>query len=143
MPKILETYAYAISYSPLIDEPDPLKHISSNEIPVIYAVAPSYATLPSEIARELKKSAGENNICIYIPGRAFDARGVRHGRGKGWYDRLLSELPQKWLRIGFCFKNQFSDSPLTKQLWDQTMDWVCVTDRDGVCWYETKARTQS
>ncbi|MGN1256794.1 MAG: 5-formyltetrahydrofolate cyclo-ligase [Bacteroidaceae bacterium] len=41
-----------------------------------------------------------------IPGMAFDDQGHRLGRGKGYYDRLLTRLPQAH-RWGICFDFQF------------------------------------
>lgn len=41
-----------------------------------------------------------------IPGMAFDQRGNRLGRGKGYYDRFLSKLPTHIYKIGVCFDFQ-------------------------------------
>lgn len=41
-----------------------------------------------------------------VPGMAFDATGHRLGRGKGYYDRLLPQLPQTY-KIGVCYPFQF------------------------------------
>lgn len=131
---------YAIIYSPMGDEPDPNIVATSKNADVIYTVPPTYKSDPAQIAEEIKRIVGDKKIYIYIPGRTFDKYGVRHGRGKGWYDRLLPLLPKEWVRIGVCFGHQLSETPITKQPWDQLMDHVCVVSGDTVCWYKTNAR---
>jgi 5-formyltetrahydrofolate cyclo-ligase len=45
-----------------------------------------------------------------VPGMAFDRKGHRLGRGKGYYDRLFSTmLPQKPFKIGLAFPFQIVD----------------------------------
>ncbi len=43
-----------------------------------------------------------------VPGMAFDRDGHRLGRGKGYYDRFLPQLPQAY-KIGICFRSQLLD----------------------------------
>jgi len=40
---------------------------------------------------------------VLAPGMAFDARGVRLGRGKGFFDRLLVDRTTEWMVCGVCF----------------------------------------
>ena len=42
---------------------------------------------------------------VIVPGRAFDAQGHRLGRGRGFYDRLLPQLPHA-TKAGVCFDCQ-------------------------------------
>lgn len=63
---------------------------------------------------------------IVIPGLAFDRKGNRMGRGKGYYDRMLTEITAT--KIGLCFDFQLVDEVPTESF-DQTMD-VIVTDHE-------------
>jgi len=56
-----------------------------------------------------------------IPALAFDKQGVRLGRGKGFYDRLLPKI--KAPKAGICFDFQFVEK-LPADSWDIKMDWV-------------------
>ena len=57
----------------------------------------------------------------FIPGLAFDSRGWRLGRGKGFYDRLLAKLDG--VRFGVAFNHQWLESVPHETL-DQKMDWI-------------------
>ena len=48
---------------------------------------------------------------VIVPGRAFDRRGARLGRGKGFYDALLGRLRPDARRatIGVCLREQLVD----------------------------------
>ncbi len=48
-----------------------------------------------------------------IPGVAFDRRGNRLGRGKGYYDRLLPFLVGTY-KLGICFPYQLLESVPTE-----------------------------
>lgn len=43
---------------------------------------------------------------ILVPGVAFTAGGLRCGRGGGFYDRLLANLPASACKVGVCFAEQ-------------------------------------
>ena len=44
---------------------------------------------------------------VLVPGVAFDLRGNRLGRGKGYYDRLLAEV--RGVKCGIAFEEQLAD----------------------------------
>ena len=49
-----------------------------------------------------------------VPGMAFDKKGHRLGRGKGYYDRFLRLLPKTY-KIGICFSWQLVDNVPTDE----------------------------
>ena len=63
---------------------------------------------------------------ILVPGIAFDLRGNRLGRGKGFYDRLLENFPGK--KIAIAFDEQIADEiPAGKT--DVRMDFILTPTR--------------
>ena len=57
-------------------------------------------------AAEIKPIPCEGIDLVLVPGVAFDKKGNRLGRGKGYYDRFLKGLPKRTLTIGLCFDFQ-------------------------------------
>ena len=62
-----------------------------------------------------------------IPGLAFTPRGLRLGRGRGYYDRLLAAHPGG-IRVGLAFDCQILPD-LPHSPWDIPMDWVLTPTR--------------
>ena len=63
---------------------------------------------------------------IFVPGVAFTHEGRRLGRGGGYYDRLLSILPESVLRVGVCFPCQLVDEMFSEPH-DQAVDLVITS----------------
>lgn len=61
---------------------------------------------------------------IIVPGVAFDRKGNRMGRGRGFYDRLLKSTP-KAFKVGVGFDFQLFDSIPTEPF-DVPMDEIIV-----------------
>ncbi len=59
---------------------------------------------------------------IIVPGVAFDRKGNRMGRGRGFYDRLLKTTP-KALKIGVAYDFQMLDS-IPVEPFDVKMDRI-------------------
>lgn len=59
---------------------------------------------------------------IAVPGVAFDRKGNRLGRGKGYYDRLLPRIPQAF-KAGICFPFQLVNEIPAEQF-DVCMDEI-------------------
>ena len=59
---------------------------------------------------------------VVVPGMAFDRQGHRLGRGKGYYDRFLSQIPNIY-KIGVCFPFQLVESVISEET-DILMDEV-------------------
>lgn len=69
--------------------------------------------------------------CFIIPGLAFDHHGGRLGYGGGHYDRILSKVSPRPLKIGIGFDFQLLDEPLPLEPHDIVLDYI-VTERRTV-----------
>lgn len=126
---LLSSYQAFITYRPLRTE----AAFDVSLLPkgaLVYEIPPRAGIDPLAEAASVRAFVKEKETALLIPGRSFDASGTRHGQGGGWYDRFLAQVPREWLRIGFCFTEQFSPTPLIRQSWDQAMDYVVVVNRE-------------
>lgn len=119
-----------IAYTPIDDEPNPL---------ILGFPRPSYvvpAMGDADIGAALRtaRHAVHGEVCVLVPGRAFDNTGTRHGRGGGWYDRFLSRAPREWITVGVTNPERFSDSPLPRAEHDVPMDWIAIVRGSEVEW---------
>ena len=72
---------------------------------------------------------------IVAPGIAFDPRGRRLGRGKGFYDRLLSSATG--VKCGICFEEQMlAEIPVEPH--DVVLDFIATPSR----WLDCRGPTQ-
>lgn len=66
---------------------------------------------------------------IVVPAVAFDRSGNRVGRGKGYYDRLLSRA--KAVTVGVCYDFQLLDDEIESEAFDVPVNFI-IADRHGV-----------
>ena len=60
---------------------------------------------------------------MVVPGVGFTAEGYRMGRGKGFYDRYLSQPDFRATTVGVCFKAQIMEE-LPLEPHDRVLDFV-------------------
>lgn len=69
---------------------------------------------------------------IVVPALAYDRRGIRIGRGGGYYDRWLACTPG--ISIGLCY-TQYLFACLPCQAHDRRVDAICT--QEGILWTES------
>jgi 5-formyltetrahydrofolate cyclo-ligase len=94
-----------VTYGPIGREVDPSAVVAAavtRGTPVYRPVRARIAFVGDDV---LTPEHGGRGILFLVPGVAFDERGVRLGRGDGWYDRALAPFPAAW-RLGLAFEFQ-------------------------------------
>jgi len=77
----------------------------------------------------ISKEEMESIDVILVPGMLFDKEGRRLGRGKGYYDRLLSAMKGKAHTIGVCYKSQIVEA-LPVEPHDMRVDKILKFEED-------------
>lgn len=78
---------------------------------------------------DIETAIPESNVdLIIVPGVAFDRQLNRMGRGKGYYDRLLSTLQAP--KIGICFDFQLQET-IPVEPFDKKMDMI-ITEKEVI-----------
>ncbi len=131
-----------LSYYPMADEINPQTVPALQEIHItrIDFIPKSRSVSPDALAKKLTLQHANDRAFILVPGQKFDRQGTRHGRGFGWYDRLLARLPKQWIRIGLTDEAHLSPAPLVRNDWDEPMDWIVCQNENGWEYHETYAR---
>ncbi len=107
-----------LSFSPIGSEIDltPLNDFFANEKRLF--LVPSYA-------EQWVEFPFSQIDCVLVPGLGFDRENYRLGYGKGYYDRLLAQMPL--IRtIGVGFQEQFCEELLPRDSWDVPVSEVIL-----------------
>lgn len=92
-------------------------------------------------AFHIEEPQGDNTVgidqieMIVVPGVAFDRRGNRVGRGKGYYDRLLASSKATKIGVGYDF--QFFAEDIDADPYDVAMD-VVITQSQTLVIHHTR-----
>jgi 5-formyltetrahydrofolate cyclo-ligase len=87
---------------------------------------------PGTNALSLGDRGSSQDLIVFVPGVAFDLRGYRLGRGRGWYDRVLATLKGRGIFIGLAYECQIVDR-LATETWDQQVHYVITEKRIVAC----------
>lgn len=104
-----------------------LPRVASNDLEIVEFKGDNLQKGAYGIEEPVGEAITEECIDIaIIPGVAFDRKGNRLGRGKGYYDRLLKNL--RCTKIGVAFSCQIVDK-VPHEVHDMAMDLI-VTEKE-------------
>lgn len=104
--------------------------VGDDIVPVAYGKDTAFAVGDFNILEPQSEPYRGGFDLIVVPGVAFDRKGNRLGRGKGYYDRFLSQH-REVKRIGICFDFQLVEE-VPSDPWDMRMDEVLSYERSVV-----------
>jgi hypothetical protein len=141
--KCLSAYQACITYQPIRDELDPSRLIEVFPEQNRRILPADAHADPHACARDCIRIFQNLHTCILVPGTLFDCFGNRTGRGGGWYDRFLSHVPPKWVRIGVTPVTHISKERILVQAWDQPMDYLLIMNAsDDFSYHETLSHSE-
>ncbi len=70
---------------------------------------------------------------VAVPGLAFDARGYRVGRGKGFYDRFLPQKELRAVTVALCFDEQVLPDLIPEEPHDVPVAMIITDKRVITC----------
>jgi 5-formyltetrahydrofolate cyclo-ligase len=82
---------------------------------------------PPVCTEETRFRPGDGPAFIAIPALAFDRKGNRIGRGRGYYDRFFAALPEggDFFLCGYCLSMQVIDK-VPAEAFDRRVDALCT-----------------
>lgn len=63
---------------------------------------------------------------VFVPGLIFDSQGFRLGRGKGFYDRLLTRLSPETVTVGIIPEALFLEKLFCLDEWDKSVKFIAT-----------------
>ena len=96
-------------------EPTTTDFIKDCSIPVIVPITNPDGTLSWQDLEAGLITSIQSGDLLVIPALAVDSRGNRLGRGKGYFDRTLSSLPDEVPVYALVFAREFIDSVPTEE----------------------------
>jgi 5-formyltetrahydrofolate cyclo-ligase len=77
---------------------------------------------------EFLTETDHERLMVFVPGVAFDTQGNRLGRGKGWYDRLLTRLRREAIFVALAYEFQIVERVPT-EAWDRKVNCIITEER--------------
>jgi 5-formyltetrahydrofolate cyclo-ligase len=121
---------HLVAYSAVDNEIDPVELVEAGRASGKAVYYPSLDSPAPAFARGTGGPAvleAMDGVVVLVPGVAFDVRGARLGRGRGWYDRVLARHATA-TRLGLSYDFQVL-AALPEEVWDVRVHAVVTEAR--------------
>jgi 5-formyltetrahydrofolate cyclo-ligase len=85
----------------------------------------AFAGILEPVVEEAREISVQEISGFLVPGLGFDHRGVRLGKGKGYYDKALQNFTGT--TVGVSFSSLIVDE-LPRDSWDVPMQWIATEE---------------